>query len=55
LLLLDGKITKIKKKIKRTVQRPARNAMDAHAQDLVPNDELLPPTVKALAQCTGSL
>jgi hypothetical protein len=33
---------------------PARNAIDAHAQDFVMNDELLLPILQAFAQCTRS-
>jgi hypothetical protein len=33
----------------------AKNAIDTHAQDLVVNDELLLPILKAIAQCTRSL
>ena len=34
---------------------PARNATDAHAQDVVVSDEFLPPILKAFAQCSRSL
>jgi len=34
---------------------PARNAIDAHAQDFVMNDELLLPIREALAYCTRSV
>ena len=34
---------------------PARNAIATHAPNFVGNDELLLPTHRAFAQCTGSL
>ena len=34
---------------------PAENAIDAHLQDFVGNEELLIPILKAFAQCTRSL
>lgn len=33
---------------------PARNVIDAHAQDLVTNDQLLLPILKTFAKCNHS-